>query len=57
MKHSIACLCGYETPLVEDENDVDHELLEIHQSWCEFKPDFAKGKMVMELKQLKEDEE
>ncbi len=68
MKHSVACLCGYETPLVEDEDKVDYDMLYIHQSWCDFKPDWAKGKTVAQLTdddiiwidgkpQLKEDEE
>ena len=35
MKHSADCeRCGYETPLVEDEEDIDWELLEIHQEFC-----------------------
>ena len=50
MKHSLSCLCGYETPLVENEDDVDTELIAIHQQGCRFKPNFANGKMVMELK-------
>jgi len=35
MKYSVACICGYETPLVDNEEDIDVELLEIHQEFCE----------------------
>jgi hypothetical protein len=36
MRHSAYCVgCGYETPLVEDEEDIDWDLLDIHQEWCE----------------------
>jgi len=36
MRHCGYCDgCGYETPLVEDEEDIDWELLDIHQEWCE----------------------
>ena len=35
MKHSAVCVCGYETPQVEDENNIDWELLEIHQEFCD----------------------
>jgi len=35
MKHSAVCVCGYETPLVEDENNIDWELLDIHQDFCD----------------------
>jgi hypothetical protein len=52
MKHSIACPCGYETPLVEDEDDVDYELLDIHQEFCLFKPDWGKGKTVAQIRPL-----
>ncbi len=34
MKYSASCDCGYETPLVENEKDIDWELLEIHQEFC-----------------------
>jgi hypothetical protein len=35
MKHSAYCeWCGYETALVEDEEDVDWDLLDIHQEFC-----------------------
>tara|TARA_R100001463_G_scaffold133108_1_gene194229 strand:- start:125 stop:307 length:183 start_codon:yes stop_codon:yes gene_type:complete len=34
MKHSLVCLCGYETPLVEDEEDIDWDLLYAHQEFC-----------------------
>tara|TARA_R100000656_G_scaffold53099_1_gene42068 strand:+ start:293 stop:457 length:165 start_codon:yes stop_codon:yes gene_type:complete len=54
MKHSVACPCGYETPLVEDEDDIDHELLDIHQEFCLFKPDWGKGKTVAQLKEEEE---
>ena len=33
MRYSISCSCGYETPLVENEEDIDWELLEIHQEY------------------------
>mgnify|MGYP001324003142 FL=1 len=35
MKHSGFCECGYETPLVEDEGDIDWDLLNAHQEFCE----------------------
>ena len=35
MKYSLACICGYETPLVEDEKDIDVDLIEIHQEFCQ----------------------
>ena len=35
MKYSVSCLCGYETPLVENKEDVDYELLDIHQESCQ----------------------
>ena len=35
MRHSAYCeWCGYETPLVEDEEDIDYDLLDIHQEFC-----------------------
>tara|TARA_B100000287_G_scaffold396209_1_gene411679 strand:- start:544 stop:681 length:138 start_codon:yes stop_codon:yes gene_type:complete len=34
MKHSAYCPCGYETPLVEDEEDIDWDLLHAHQEFC-----------------------
>ena len=34
MKHSGVCICGYETPLVEDREDIDWDLLDIHQEFC-----------------------
>jgi hypothetical protein len=34
MKHSLVCLCGYETPLVENEEDIDLDLLHAHQEFC-----------------------
>ena len=35
MKHSGFCECGYETPLVEDREDIDWDLLDAHQEFCE----------------------
>ena len=35
MKHSAVCVCGYETPLVADEKDIDWELLDAHQDFCD----------------------
>ena len=35
MRHSGYCKCGYETPLVEDEEDIDWDLLEIHREFCD----------------------
>ena len=35
MKYSLACICGYETPHVENKKDVDDELIYIHQKYCE----------------------
>ena len=35
MRYSLECICGYETPLVENEEDIDFELLEIHQEFCQ----------------------
>lgn len=35
MKYSVACICGFETPLVENEEDIDHDLLAAHQEFCE----------------------
>ena len=54
MKYSVQCLCGYATPLVEDKNEVDHDLLHAHQEFCQFKPHWGKGKTIA---QLLEDEE
>ena len=35
MKYSGVCICGYETPLVEDREDIDWDLLDIHQDDCQ----------------------
>lgn len=35
MRFSVACICGYETPLVDDEQDIDYDLLHAHQEFCE----------------------
>jgi len=35
MKYSLACICGYETPHVENKKDVDTDLIDIHQEFCE----------------------
>tara|TARA_Y100001972_G_C7408706_1_gene211979 strand:+ start:328 stop:450 length:123 start_codon:yes stop_codon:yes gene_type:complete len=34
MRHSASCICGYETPLVDDEKDIDWDLLHAHQEFC-----------------------
>jgi len=34
MKYSAKCDCGYETPLVENREEVDYELMEIHLEFC-----------------------
>ena len=34
MRFSVACLCGYETPLVDNEEDLDYDLLHAHQEFC-----------------------
>jgi len=34
MRFSIACICGYETPLVDEEEDIDYDLLDEHQEFC-----------------------
>ena len=34
MKHCGYCPCGFETPLVENKEDVDWELLHAHQEFC-----------------------
>ena len=33
MRFSVACICGYETPLVDEEN-IDYGLLHAHQEFC-----------------------
>jgi len=35
MRHSGYCICGYETPLVDDEKDIDWDLLDAHQEFCD----------------------
>jgi hypothetical protein len=35
MKYSVICVCGYETPLVENKEDIDWDLLHSHQEFCE----------------------
>ena len=35
MRFSIACICGYESPLVENNKDLDYDLLDAHQEFCE----------------------
>jgi hypothetical protein len=35
MKYSVSCICGYETPLVDNEDDIDYDLLDSHQQFCE----------------------
>mgnify|MGYP003142099175 CR=1 FL=1 len=44
MKHSGVCICGYETPLVEDREDIDWDLLDIHQEFCEAVEKYKKAK-------------
>ena len=34
MKYSVSCICGFETPLVEDKADIDYDLLHSHQEFC-----------------------
>tara|TARA_B110000503_G_scaffold105394_1_gene157246 strand:+ start:605 stop:754 length:150 start_codon:yes stop_codon:yes gene_type:complete len=34
MKHSGVCVCGYETPPVENEEDIDWDLIHAHQEFC-----------------------
>lgn len=46
MKHSGVCICGYETPLVENEKDIDWELLDIHQEFCKGVQEAKKSKEV-----------
>ena len=35
MRFSLVCICGFETPLVDDEEDIDLDLMDIHQEDCE----------------------
>jgi len=39
MRHSASCICGYETPLVDDEKDIDWDLLHAHQEFCRITPE------------------
>ena len=50
MKYSAVCICGYETPLVESEKDIDWDLFHEHQEWCEVVKEH-------DLKTKKEEEE
>jgi hypothetical protein len=34
MRHSIDCVCGFETPLVEEIEDIDFGSLHAHQEFC-----------------------
>tara|TARA_R100001377_G_scaffold83946_2_gene66435 strand:+ start:2434 stop:2592 length:159 start_codon:yes stop_codon:yes gene_type:complete len=34
MKYSLECMCGFETPLVEDKTMVDWGMMDNHQQWC-----------------------
>ena len=34
MRFSAECICGYETPLVEWQEDIDWDLLYAHQEFC-----------------------
>ena len=34
MKYSAVCACGYETPLVNNKEDIDLDLLYAHQEFC-----------------------
>ena len=52
MKHSLICYCGFETPLVERLETVDIDMLDAHQMFCEFKPDWS-DKTVAELVEAK----
>jgi len=44
MRFSAICLCGYETPLVDNEEDIDYDLLHAHQEFC--KATLLKPKML-----------
>ena len=50
MKYSAVCICGFETPLVESEEDIDWGYLDAHQEWCEVVKEHG-------LKTKKEEEE
>lgn len=50
MKFSAECVCGYETPLVESEEDIDWDLFHSHQEFCKVVKE-------LELKTKKEEEE
>lgn len=34
MKFSVECICGYETPLADSEENIDWDLFDAHQAWC-----------------------
>ena len=34
MKLSAKCICGYETPLVDYQEDIDWDLFHTHQKFC-----------------------
>tara|TARA_B100001063_G_C16415556_1_gene381681 strand:+ start:420 stop:572 length:153 start_codon:yes stop_codon:yes gene_type:complete len=34
MKFSAECICGYQTPLADSEEDIDWDLFDAHQAWC-----------------------
>lgn len=36
MRYSAICYCGYETPLVDNEKDIDFGLLDAHQEFCSY---------------------
>ena len=46
MKYSAFCPCGYETPLVEYDEEIDWDLLDAHQEFCAV---FAKTKWMKKI--------
>jgi len=50
MKFSIACICGYETPLVENKKHIDYDLLDAHQEFCGMKDE---SDLIAQVKRLR----
>lgn len=50
MRFSAECICGYETPLVECQEDIDWDLFHAHQEFCTVVKSYC-------LKTKKEEEE
>ncbi len=50
MKLSAECICGYETPLVDYQEDIDWDLFHAHQEFCAVVKSYG-------LKTKKEEEE